>query len=337
LNLIRRLRRSAPPGWQEGQCMHIFIKTLTGKTISLDVEGSDTISNVKMKLQDKLGIPPDQQRLIFSGSRLEDGRTLSECRISHSVTLHMLLGLRGMISNFSGFDKSDPLIRYLMQGDVDIKGTVEVPEKLLRKRRKDLGGSARSKLRLQYTAQKILDNHQRRKIIGVANFVHSNQEIEGKSDKILQDLKIVFSQGVLNRIVESETAEDELKNHHSEKLHTKIVLRRTSRTEGCLPWHVDGSYSRCVVQYTLNDDKSYEGGRLCYYCDDTGLLVPRRPAGTITVHFKEMHAVSRCLGGVRYSLFVVDESNGLGGSTENITTFTEEELMLLPHFARKKK
>jgi ubiquitin C len=75
--------------------MQIFVKTLTGGTVTIEVEATDPVKDVRVKIQNREGIPPDHQRLIFAGRQLEDGRTLGHYDVQKGSTIHLVLRVRG--------------------------------------------------------------------------------------------------------------------------------------------------------------------------------------------------------------------------------------------------
>jgi ubiquitin len=300
--------------------MKIYVKTLTGKTVLISVDPLDSIETAKTRIAEKEGIPEDQQRLIFAGGQLEDGRTLASYNITEGSLIHLVLRLLGMISSFTYNDHSDPLILYLMLTD-EQRDNEPIPLDLLRRKAESAGASPWSTFRYQQDAG-ILTSDQCELICSFLDYMWEATATDDSPNRV--DMRLVVPDEQLKQLLD-HAHQETLPDSVLAKLRitfrqvsqsgggSKVALRMTrGPTNACINFHCDGNYATSTSQVALNDPSEYVGGRLVYFVNDV-LHVLERPVGSLVQHPPEvLHGVTCLTSGTRKSLFVVDTANGLG-------------------------
>lgn len=300
--------------------MEICIQTLTKREFRIVVEPSDRVYELKAKLESAGGYPLMQQRLIFEGQPMKESKHLSTYGIQHGSLVHVIM--RGMISTFTDIDTADPTIQFLMLTDEE-RLQYPLPITALQKKAEHIDDITMRKYGFQYDPNpEIIAESQTELLREFLNFMWSVSPLSESNDLKLVLPELLFlsvldpCQGIVSDYYEAQEVQLRLYNcfrEISKNGDPKIALRMTKGpTNACIGFHRDGPYATGTLQLALNDCKHYSGGRLCFFKDDQLHILERSAGSMVRHHPLVLHGVTNLTAGVRQSLFVVDEANGLG-------------------------
>jgi ubiquitin len=244
--------------------MQIFVKTLTGKTETIEVEPNDLIDVVHQKIMEITDFPVDQQRLTFAGKQLEIGRTLSYYNIQVESTVDLLGRLKGMISTFTTSQSTDEFNQFLLgSGLAPAAEAFQARWKTLGqyefwKDKRDLFSPCQRKL-----CTRFMETLWRLK---------ADSLLKQNKGKPVTDMKVKFTDKkaaarLLNCRASGDSAHNRSALRDLRALHDgkgcTVALRCTrGPTEGAIGWHFDGGYATQTVQLALNNEAEYEGKAL---------------------------------------------------------------------------
>eukprot|EP01040_Poterioochromonas_malhamensis_P010340 gene10340-11247_t len=294
--------------------MIISVRNIYGKSVEVNAKPSDSIENVKDKISEKTKIPPDQQRLIYDGRLMENGRALRAYNPEKRWEISLVPHSHGRMNSFVTTEE-DNFNSFLLGLTTDQPTNQEFTSRW--------PNCKFESILLERHGQDLLSVKQMRICKRFLDILW-NRYSETNDKGSTADLKVKFLEHEFaERLLGFQCKNDPnslselLGKHKRGREGAYVALRRTrGPVTGAIGWHTDEYYATETIQLALNDDLEYDGGRVCYFSTSNGVEVLSRRAGDLTKLGREtLHAVTRLKSGTQYSLFVVDQSNDLGDHT----------------------